>query len=159
MAYSAVAPNEWGHEHVMAFIEMLSDASLLNLLIEMLRIEVLEEGNVPQSRLQESAEKSNLCTRARHASKCVHLFNSSHKSWWSCSAPSIYSTLNICIRASSCSSVPRNVACQNNIHLQAAVFMTKCYFAAPCHHKLHLGAESFGTLLISSGIRLRIEIH
>lgn len=42
----------------MAFIEMLSDASLLNLLIEMLMIEVLR-GSVPQSRLQESAEKSN----------------------------------------------------------------------------------------------------
>lgn len=39
---------------VMAFIEMLSDASLL----EMLMIEVLR-GNVPQSLPQDSAEKSN----------------------------------------------------------------------------------------------------
>lgn len=41
MTYSAAAPNEWGRVHVMVFIEMLSDASLLNLLIEMLMIEVL----------------------------------------------------------------------------------------------------------------------
>ncbi len=38
----------------MAFIEMLSDAALL----EMLMIEVLR-GNVPQSQPRESAEKSN----------------------------------------------------------------------------------------------------
>lgn len=41
----------------MAFIEMLSDASLLNVLIEMLIIEILR-GNVPHFQLQESAKKS-----------------------------------------------------------------------------------------------------
>lgn len=47
MAHSAVAPNEWGRGHVMVFIEMLSDASLLDLLIEMLMTEALRGRSGP----------------------------------------------------------------------------------------------------------------
>lgn len=52
----------------MAFIEMLSDASLLNLLTEMLMIEILR-GDVPQLQLQ----CRNLLKLIFYARKCATL--------------------------------------------------------------------------------------
>ena len=77
----------------MAFTEMLSDASLLNLLIEMLMMEILR-GHVSQSQrtVQESAQTHLLCGHKKRGTfpKSVHLPDSPCKSLGSRSVLSIY---------------------------------------------------------------------
>lgn len=145
----------------MAFIEMLSDASLLNLLIEILIIEILK-GNVPHFLLQESAEKSNVfCAPKCGALPSVFTFSTPLGNLEGLALLSA-ATLNICIRPS-----PYCLTCNVTQHPAGVLIyslskkhasyinlLTKCNFAVTYHYLVQwVQTQIFGDMLCHSSQR------
>lgn len=126
MAYSSLFPpssSQWRYRHVMASIEMLSEASLLKWLVEVLMKELQRNLSPRYTNLLKS-QTHLLCTKTWRASKFSHLFNPPCNSQGACFAPSIkylYPSFMVRFYFTTCSSyqsVSKPTNGQNNIDLQ-----------------------------------------